>query len=76
MRKSTYKEVYHLLDKGETVYLLNELYERAIKFIPGTANYIAKIKGGEEYPINSGAEIVYEALIDAVIMTKEEYENY
>ncbi len=73
---STYNDILKKLAAGETVYLVNEFYSTAIKCIPGTTSYRAKAKGGGEYPILSGTDLVYDTLTSPVEITEEEYERY
>lgn len=73
---STYEDILKKLAAGEAVYLVNEFYSTAIKCIPGTTSYMAKAKGGGEYPIHSGTDLVYDTLTDPVEISAEEYERY
>jgi len=72
----TYENIIQKLQTGQTVYLINEFYSTAIKCIPGTKHYKAKHKGGPEYDIESGADLVYDSFEPIVEISKEEYENY
>lgn len=73
---TTYNDILKRLSEGNTVYILNRFYSTAIKCIPGTTHYKAKHKGGKEYGIESGADLVYESFDPVVEITKEEYEKY
>lgn len=73
---SKYNDILKKLSDGNTVFLLNRFYSTVIKCIPGTTHYKAKHKGGKEYDIESGADLVYDSFDPLVEITKEEYEAY
>jgi hypothetical protein len=77
MKQSTYNEVIEKLRNGETVYLLNDFYNRAIKIPPDWPTYYtAKKKDGEEYPIKHSTDLVLETMQEAVEITEQEYLRY
>lgn len=73
---TTYNDILKKLFEGNTVYILNRFYSTAIKCVPGTTHYKAKHKGGKEYDIESGTDLVYDSLDPVEEITKEEYDNY
>ena len=74
---SFYRDILNRLFAGETVYLVNDFYQTAIKFFPGTTSYRAKHKGDTEYGIDSGTDLVYETLTsEGREITEHEYEQY
>lgn len=73
---TTYEDILKKLQEGKTVYLLNRFYNTAIKCIPGTTHYKAKHKGGTEYGVESGADLVYNSFDPVEEITAEEYEKY
>ena len=64
------------LGKGETICLLNEFYEIAIKCLPGTTRYIAKSKGGREYGIESSTDLVQDTFDALTEITQEQFDDY
>ena len=67
--------------KNETVYLLNEYEEIAIKLVPTTHSYncFAKIKGkgkGSEYRIDKTTNLALETELGGEIITKKYYDEY
>lgn len=73
---TTYNDILKRLKEGNTVYLLNRFYSTAIKCVPGTTHYKAKHKGGKEYGIESGADLVCETLESPIEITEKEYTEY
>lgn len=77
MQQSTFDEIIEKIKAGQTVYLLNEFYNRAIKIPPDwPANYTAKKKDGGEYPIKHSTDLVLETMQEAVEITEQEYLRY
>lgn len=77
MKQSTHNKVIKRLGEGNTVYLLNEFYNRAIKIPPDWPTYYtARKKGGEEYQIKYDTDLVMETMEEAVEITEKEYLKY
>lgn len=43
---------------------------------PGGAIFFAKIKSGKEYQVRYDSPLVHDAVIKAIEITKEQYENF
>lgn len=76
MKQSTFDEIIEKLKAGQTVYLINEFYNRAIKIPPEGLTYTAKKKDGNEYPIEHSTDLVLETMEEAVEITEQEYLKY
>ncbi len=77
MQQSTYDEILEKLKSGQTVYLINEFYNRVFKIPPNwPANYTAKKKDGGEYTIKHSTDLVLETMEEAIEITEEEYIRY
>ena len=77
MKKTSFNEIIEKLKAGQTVYLINEFYNRVFKIPPDwPANYTAKKKGGGEYPIKHSTDLVLETMEEAVEITEQEYLKY
>ena len=73
---TTFDDILKKLAEGSTVFILNRFYSTAIKCVPETTHYKAKHKGGKEYDIESGSDLVYDSFDPVVEITAEEYERY
>lgn len=67
--------------KNETVYLINDLEDIAIKLVPGKDGYktFAKWQGKsvkDEYEVANETNLSLNARIGGPIITKKEYEEY
>lgn len=72
-----YEALLRKLANKEQDYFVNEFESIAFKSIPETGSYKARTKGGgEEYTLTYQANVVKQAILDAVEITKEEYEKY
>jgi hypothetical protein len=77
MKQSSWVEIINKLNTGNTVYLINEFYNRVFKIPPDwPENYTAKKKDGREYPIKYSTDLVLETMQEAVEITEEEYLKY
>lgn len=73
---NAYDNIIQKLKAGQTVYLVNEFYSTVIKCIPGTTHYKAKHRGGQEYDVERGTDLVCEVFEDPVEITEHEYKEY
>lgn len=71
-------QFHSLLENGKTVYLLDDFEGAVFRIVPnekGTGAYI-KRKGKKEQPINQSENIVCEAILGGLEISKEQYECY
>lgn len=68
-------EFLNLLASGNEVYFLNSFDGVAFKSIPN-GGYEAKVKGGQPYAIEIGAEPLAQAFLEGNVITKEQYETF
>lgn len=72
---SNIKYIGEKINKGESVYLYEDLREVVVEITPQYKCYV-KQKGGEAYLIDNTAKTVADAELGGEIITKEEYEIF
>ena len=78
MKKTNREYISEKFEKNETVYLLNDFEDIAMKLIPGKKTYriIARFKGGGEYSLEKTTNLALETRIGGMIITKDEYNKW
>lgn len=65
---------YYARFETEVIFLLSDEAETYVKSVPG-GGYLAKFKGGKEFPIKSTSDVVGRAIDGMRELTVLEYEN-
>jgi len=66
-----YKKIQHL-----PAYLYNDYEQAVVRSTPNEPGYYVKLKGRAEFKAETGSEVVAEAILDGLEISKEANDNF